>query len=189
MKRYRRSIHIALIVAVFLSISLAIASIPTDRILDLIGTENAYALMFVLGAIGGLSTFVSIPYHLVLMSLASGGLHPVVLGVVTASGVMVGDSTMYMLCRNLEHSFSPRVQATLERISGFLAQHPRFVTPGLFIYGALSPFSNDFLVATMSLTRRPYMKTVLPLLVGNCLFHIGVAYLGLYSYSTIVSWF
>ena len=184
--RYGKAV---LVISIFVGISVTIASIPTDDIMDLIGSQNSYLLMFGLGMIGGLSTFVAIPYHLILMSLASGGLNPILLGAATALGVMGGDSLMYVVCRNLKNTFSPRLQATLSNLSSYFIKHPRRITPGLFLYGAISPFSNDFIVATMSLTKYPYLKTIIPLALGNCLFNIAVAYIGLYSYATIVSWF
>jgi uncharacterized membrane protein YdjX (TVP38/TMEM64 family) len=189
MSHFTRYSKIAIIIGVFIAISFVIASVPTSTILDLVGSQNAYLLMFFLGMIGGLSTFVTIPYHLILMSLAAGGLNPILLGIATAFGVMGGDSLMYIVCRNLKNTFSPRLQATIAHLSHYFTSHPRLVTPGLFLYGAVSPFSNDFIVATMSLSKYPYLRTILPLMLGNCIFNITIAYIGLYSYATIIGWF
>ncbi len=184
-----RNYRAFLAVALFATISYTFATTPTDTILDVIGSENAYVLMFLLGAIGGISTFVGIPYHLILMSLAAGGINPILLGIATAAGVMVGDSTMYILCKNIARSFSPRLQSTLTHLANYLSEHPKLVTPGLIVYGAISPFSNDFIVATMSMSGYRYWRTIIPLAVGNCVFNIALAYLGLYAYSTVIEWF
>ena len=34
-----------------------------ERIVDLIGVNNAYALLFILAFLGGLTTFSGVPYH------------------------------------------------------------------------------------------------------------------------------
>ncbi len=180
---------ILLLGSFFVAVSLTLALTPSATIIELIGSENAFLFMFLLGLVGGISTFVGIPYHFVLMSLAAGGINPLFLGIATALGVMCGDSTMYVLGRSIRGTLSPRLSATLHKVSGYLEEHPRLVTPGLFAYGALSPFSNDFVVATMSMSGHSYMRTILPLALGNCVFNVGVAYLGFYAYSSFSSWF
>ncbi|MEC7668335.1 MAG: hypothetical protein VX622_04610, partial [Pseudomonadota bacterium] len=68
-------------------------------------------------------------------------------------------------------------------------KHPRFVTPALVAYGTVSPFSNDFVVASLSMGGYGYWRTILPLTVGNIFYNIALAYLGLYAYDTIIGWF
>jgi uncharacterized membrane protein YdjX (TVP38/TMEM64 family) len=188
-QRLVRYLRLGLVVSVFLAFTITLSLIPSSTIVEVVGAENAYLLMFCLGLVGGLTTFVSIPYHLVLMSLAAGGLNPILLGITTALGVMGGDSTMYFLCRSIKKVVSPRLLATMEQFARYLTKHPRLVTPGLFTYGAISPLSNDWIVATMSLSGYSYWRTVIPLALGNCVFNIAVAYLGIYAYSSVSAWF
>ena len=177
------------LIGVYLGMSMALASLDTDAVIDTDGSNNAFLLMFVLGMVGGFTTFTGIPYHLVLMSLAAGGLNPVGLGVSTATGVMLGDSTMYLIGSNVKNSLSPRMQATADRLSGFLVAHPRLVAPILVTYGTISPFSNDFVVGSLSVAGYSYWRTILPLTLGNICYNIGLAYLGLYAYDAIIGWF
>ena len=179
----------AVAVTIYLSVSVALASVSTDRLIDMVGSENAYLLMLVLGMIGGFTTFTGIPYHLVLMSLAAGGLNPIGLGVATAIGVMTGDSTMYLIGSKVKDSLPPRIQATIERLSGYLVAHPKMVAPTLIAYGTFSPFSNDFVVGSLSVAGYSYWRTIIPLTLGNTLYNIGLAYLGFYAYEAIIGWF
>lgn len=187
--RGRKLARMVALNAVYLLISVLLASFPADDVIDVIGADNAYLLMFVLGMIGGFTTFTGIPYHVVLMSLAAGGLNPIGLGLCTALGVMLGDSTMFLIGARLKDSLPPRLQATIQPLSAYLARHPAMVTPALVCYGAISPFSNDFLVASLSVIGFGYWRTIIPLAIGNVFFNIGLAYLGIYAYDRIAGWF
>ncbi|MCK0121586.1 hypothetical protein MWU61_13625 [Loktanella sp. F6476L] len=188
-KRGKNVAKVVMVVGAYLAISIAVASFPADDLIDAVGATNAYVVMFALGMIGGFTTFTGIPYHLVLMSLAAGGLNPVVLGISTAMGVMLGDSTMYLIGRTVKSSLPPRVEATMEHLSERLARHPRLVTPALFVYGTVSPFSNDFVVGSLSIIGYNYWRIIVPLAIGNTFYNIALAYLGLYAYDAIIGWF
>ena len=175
--------------AVYLGVSITLASFPADTVIDALGTSNAFGLMFLLGMVGGFTTFTGIPYHFVLMSLAAGGLSPVGLGIATATGVMLGDSTMYLIGNRVKDTLPPRLLATMDRLAGYLLRHPRLVSPALVTYGAVSPFSNDFVVASLSVVGYSYWRTILPLALGNTFYNIGLGYLGLYAYDAILDWF
>jgi membrane protein YqaA with SNARE-associated domain len=171
-----------LFVAAFIGLSISVAVTPTDTILNLIGSENVYVLMFFLGLIGGIATFVGIPYHLVLMSLAAAGIAPLPLGIATALGVMSGDSLMYLFGRHAQAVLPARFGAGLTALATYLTSHSRLTTPLLFLYGACSPFSNDFIVTSLSMSGYPYWRTIIPLGIGNVIFNVSVAYLGAIGY-------
>ena len=179
----------ALVVAIYLGVSITLASIPADTLIDYLGGDNAYLLMFLLGGIGGLTTFTGIPYHLVLMSLAAGGLSPVILGVSTALGVMLGDSTMYLIGRNVKTALPGRILATMDHLTSYLKKRPRLVTPTLIAYGTVSPFSNDFIVASLSIMGYSFWRTIIPLAIGNTFYNIALAYLGLFAYDAVIAYF
>ncbi|MEL6803883.1 MAG: hypothetical protein AAFO91_08905, partial [Bacteroidota bacterium] len=72
----RRWISIVVILSC-MGLSLALVSVPSDTILNTIGSQNAYLLMFVLALVGSISTFAGIPYPLFLISFAAGGINPI----------------------------------------------------------------------------------------------------------------
>jgi hypothetical protein len=184
----RRYLVPALVLTVFIGCGLLFASIPTDTIIAYVGIDRAPLLMFILGMIGGLSTFTGIPYHLVLMGLAAGGATPWLLGIATASGVMVGDSTTYLFSRQAKQAVTGRVERWLADVAVVLARHPRLLTPALMLYGTMSPFSNDFIVASLTLMGFSYRRIIIPLTIGNMVYNITLAYLGYYFYDSWVGW-
>lgn len=165
--RRKAVFRVAVVIALYLALSISLASLPAEDLIDLIGSDNAYILMFVLGMIGGFTTFTEVPYHFVLMSLAADGLSPIWLGVTTAIGVMLGDSTMFLIGKQVKGSLPSRVEATIDHLSTYFLSLPHLVTPALVAYGTASPFSNDFVVASLSIGGYGYWRTLIPLTIGK----------------------
>lgn len=182
---WSKRLKIILILAIFVTSSVLLASIPSETLIDFVGSNNAFTLMFVLGGIGGLTTFTGLPYHLVLMSLAAGGINPVLLGISTALGVVIGDSTMYFIGHKVKSSLSKKTTKRIHSLAFFLDKYPHMVTPFLVTYGAVSPISNDFVVATLSIIGYKYWRTILPLTIGNMFYNITIAFLGVYAYDKV----
>jgi uncharacterized membrane protein YdjX (TVP38/TMEM64 family) len=182
----RQKIILILGIVFFISMSYGIATIPAETIVNFVGSEHALFLMFALGAIGGLTTFSGIPYHVILMSFAAGGINPLALGIVTALGVMIGDSTMFLFSRQAGHLIAPNLRARLATVAEWFARHPRLLTPSLILYGAVSPLSNDFIVASLALLKYQYHKIIIPLTIGNICFNTALAYLGYFAYDSLM---
>lgn len=184
----KKRVRALVVVLMFLCVSIGVAFVSPEYIAQQLGTQNVLVLMFVFGVIGGLTTFTGIPYHLILASFAAGGVNPLALGMVTAAGVMVGDSTMYVLGKNIASAVpAPFVQA-IQKIGEFFDTHPKLLAPSLFVYGSVSPFSNDWIVASLSIHGYSFSKIIVPLALGNIVFNVGIAYAGIYGYDAL-SWF
>jgi membrane protein YqaA with SNARE-associated domain len=156
-----------------------------EEMTSFIGVKNAYALIFVLAFLGGMTTFSGIPYHLVLITLATGGLNPLLLGLSTAAGVMLGDSTSYYVGYQGSVIIPGALQKILIMIRNFGLKHPKILPLFFFLYGSLSPFSNDFIVISMGLSRYPYWRVMVPLGLGNLIFNISLAYLATQAYNLL----
>lgn len=146
-----------------------------EELISLIGVENAYLLIFILAFLGGITTFSGIPYHLVLITLATGGLNPVLLGTSTALGVMLGDTTSYYVGYQGSAIIPGAFHKILNMIRNFGLKHPRMLPLLFFLYGCISPFSNDFIVISMGLSHYPYWRVIVPLGLGNLVFNIFLA--------------
>lgn len=155
---------------------------PAD-IIGFIGVQNAYLLIFLLAFIGGLTTFSGVPYHLVLIALAAGGLNPFLLAISAATGVMLGDSTSYYLGHQGRLLTSGRVAYVLERLSRIKERYPRLLPWVFFLYGAIVPLSNDVITIPMGLLEYPFWRVMIPLGLGNIVFNIWIALLAAYGFS------
>lgn len=176
-------------VCLFIGLSLLLASTSSDELLLAVGAENAYFIMFVLAVVGGLTTFTGVPYHFILMSFAAGGLNPVLLGVTTAGGVMIGDSASYFLGKQGEQVLPTRFKTALESVGYYLHKYPRAVTPFLLVYGTISPFSNDFIMISTGLVQYSYWRVIIPLSIGNTFYNIGLALIGYYAFDSFQAFF
>ncbi len=113
--------------------------ITPAQLVSFIGIENAYVLMFSLAALGGATTFNTVPYYSMLFVLATAGVNPFVLGLSSAAGVMCGDSLSYVLGRQGRSVFPETFRGVFERMY-LLALHHRGIFPFIFfVYGSISP--------------------------------------------------
>ena len=157
------------------------------EIVDALGIRNGYAAAFVLAFLGGLSTFSAIPYHLVVVMLGAGGLNPLLLGLSAGTGVILGDTTSYLVGYHGRRILPAQLQRAFQKFCGWCLTRPSWLVPGaLFLYGALVPISNDFIVISMGLARYPYWRLIVPLGLGNIVFNVGAALVGAYGVSSLL---
>lgn len=175
----------ALVVVGVVTLSLALVSIPTDVLMDRIGTDNAYIFMYVIALVGSITTFASIPYPLILIGLAAGGLNPILIGLTAACGVITSDSITFFAARKGRVLLGEKLQHAFIALHARLKRHPRLLTPFLILYGSLAPLSNDFAVISFSLMKYRFLQVIPALAVGNMIFGVVVAYLGVYGYDWI----
>lgn len=153
-----------------------------EKLINFIGIENAYFLIFVLAFIGGLSTFSGVPYHWVLIALATGGLNPLMLGLSASFGVMLGDSTSYFIGYHGSAIVPAGIQKFLHKIQSFFMRFPKLLPLFIFLYGSFVPFSNDFIAISMGLARYPFWRVMIPLGLGNVVFNVSLSFLAIYAY-------
>lgn len=177
------------VVVLTIVLSVLLVMVPSDTLLGYLGTENGYVFMFLIAFVGSITTFASIPYPLFLISLAVGGFNPMLLGLTSAAGVITADSVTFFAVRKGRILLSKKLQDSMTALSSYVNSHPHLLTPGLLLYGTISPLSNDFAVISFSLMKFKYMKVIPPLAVGNIIYNIAIAYLGIYAYEWIVGLF
>lgn len=176
--------HLPVIVFIILIIgySFFLLNFSPEELINFIGIENAYFLIFVLAFIGGLSTFSGVPYHLVLIALAAGGINPIFLGLSASLGVMLGDSTSYFIGYHGSAIVPNGVQKFLQKVQSFFMRYPKLLPLFFFLYGSFVPFSNDFIVISMGLARYPFWRVMIPLGLGNMVFNVSLAFLAIHAY-------
>lgn len=180
--KFYRNIWRLLPVLFFVGFSLLFYYSSPAAIIGFVGVESSYLLISILALLGGLTTFSGIPYHLILVALAAGGLNPFLLGITTATGVMLGDSTSYYIGYQGATIVSSTLQKNLQRICSFCLKYPKFFPLFFFLYGSLVPFSNDIITIPMGILRYPFWRVITPLGLGNLFFNTSLALLAAYAY-------
>lgn len=160
-----------------------------DGLVDFIGLQNAYFLMFTLAALGGLTTFNTVPYYSILLVLATAGVNPFILGLSSALGVMTGDSFSYFVGHQGATIVPTRLRSVFTHIYSIAVKYPKIFPLVCFLYGSFSPLSNDFITIPAGMARIPYLRVMAPLALGNIVFNVALAYLALYAYDIVHSVF
>ena len=164
-------------VVVFVGFSLFFfVFLSPDQIIGWFGVNNSYVLIFVVAIAGGFTTFNVIPYHLVLVTLAVGGLNPFLLGFLAASGVTLGDTTSYFVGRQGRVLLSEKTSRWFDRINRVSNKRPNLFMFLFFLYSTFMPTSNDLLTIPAGIARVPFWRVMVPLLLGNIIFDTALAY-------------
>ncbi|KKS26342.1 MAG: hypothetical protein UU87_C0002G0021 [Parcubacteria group bacterium GW2011_GWA2_42_11] len=184
-KNFLKYLPVVFFVCFFISLSIFFYFTPPDKLIGFVGVENAYLLIFVLAFIGGLTTFSGVPYHLVLIALAVGGLNPLFLGFSASIGVMLGDTTSYFIGLKGGELLPRAIQNIFQKMIAFFMRFPRLLPFFFLFYGSFIPFSNDFIVISMGLAKYPFWRVMVPLAIGNIFFNTGLAFLTVYAYNFV----
>ncbi|MFA6094684.1 MAG: hypothetical protein WC757_02245 [Candidatus Paceibacterota bacterium] len=176
-KSFVKYLPFAALLIVLVGLSVFFASyISPEQLITHIGINNSYLVISLLAFLSGLLTFSLVPYHVVLVALAVGGLNPLLLGLVTTIGIMLGDSVSYYLGYQGRVIIPVRFQSLFKKIHLFGTGHPRLFPFIFFLYGAIVPFSNDFIGISMGLIRYPFWRVIIPLGLGNLVFNSTLAF-------------
>lgn len=171
------------------SLSLIFAFTTPERIVEYIGIENGYALLFAIAFFAGVSTFTSVPYQIVLVAFAASGLNPLLLGFVAATGIALGDTVSYTLGhfgRALVPEKGAWIQAKLQRIG---EKHPRLLPLLFFSWGAFMPISNDVVTIPFGIARYPFLKLAIPLWLGTIIHSSMLAFFGEHIFTSLRAFF
>lgn len=182
--RYKKQLVAFVFFLLFLAVwSLLIYQFSPQKIVGSLGVTNGYGVAFVAGFLGGVSTFTSAPYALVVITLGAGGLNPFLLGMVAALGLFLGDITSYFLGYYGHHVVPNGLQMELERFRGWMLARKRawMVPVFIFLYGAFFPLSNDIVIISFGLARYPFWRVMVPLGLGSIIFNTILAFLGRYG--------
>lgn len=178
----QRRLSVLILILLLVAWTVFIVLVPPAEIVERLGLENGYAVVFLLAVFSGLSTFIPLPYYLVVATFGAGGLNPVLLGLAAGSGVILGDSASYLIGYHSRAILPTRLQRIFEKVSSWSAGgRPWLVPATLFLYGAAVPFPNDLIVIPLGLVRYSYWRLIIPLGLGNIVSNIGVAFLGTYG--------
>lgn len=175
--RYRK--FFTILTAVFVSV-LFFLFVPPEVIVEKIGVEGGYIVIFLL-ALLGVSSFVSASFYTTLVVFAtSGEFNPFLLALFSAPGRIVGDSMFFFLGLHGRKVKSEFWQKFVNSFSSWLKKFPRWVP--LFItygYTGFTPLPHDFLMVALGVGGVSY-KFLLPvLLIGNATFVLFVSFLSI----------
>ena len=175
--KIRNYIVFALVTLFIISWSILLYQVGPQQIVDLLGVNNSYLLMFAMTLFGGLSTFTAPTFYAVLITLALGGLNPFLLGIVAGLGMTISDSAFFYFGMKGRDVLSGRWEERVGRLKEWFDAKPSWAAPILvFLYTGFSPFPNDPLMIGTALASVSYRRIVPFLFLGNSTFATIIAF-------------
>lgn len=162
--------------AVFISAgTLLLFGIGPERIVDFIGVERGYLLIFFLALIG-VSFLTSASFYATLAALASTGeFNPILLGLAAAPALALGDSLFFFLGY---HGRSLLAERMAGRFFKWTQKHPKWLAPLFaYLYTGLTPLPQDFLMAGLGLGGIAFPRILVAILLGNATFVAIISFL------------
>lgn len=133
-----------------------------------IGATNGYTILFLLGLIGGASTFTAPSYFIALTTLSIGGLNPILLGLAGGLGITIGDTIIFFIGLVAGRKAPEKFKERLEKIEKRIEKKPRwFVNILLYSYIGFTPLPNEIATIPMGLIGLRKRRIILFLFLGN----------------------
>lgn len=176
---------IGIIVIFIISWSVLLYFYPPSTIVDILGVNNTYFLVFLLAAIGGVSTFTSTTFYTTLVTIALAGVNSLWIALVASVGLTLGDMLFYYLGTKSKGCVRGRYGHLVRKMT---LQFDRFgdniVMLLIFLY-SLTPLPSDIIAIALAIVEFPFRKVVIPLLIGNFVLIVGLVELSKLGYSLV----
>lgn len=172
-----RKVGYIIVLLLVLSWSVALYLVSPDRIVAKLGAHTLPAV-FVAGVLGGTSIVFPFPYYLVVATAAAGGANPFLVGLCAGLGVIVGDTTSYLVGHAGRVVLPARASRPIAFVRRWVADiHTVKFYAFLFVYGAAMPLPNDVVMIPLGAAGVPYWRVILPFGAGNIVFNMTVAWM------------
>ncbi len=153
----------------------------SEKIVEIIGVKNGYLIMFLVALFGGVSSFTGATYPATIITLASGGLDPLLLALTSAAGVSVGDTLYFTLAHKGSYILKKegKINEYVTKLRHWLEDKSRIlIGTVVYAYAAFTPLPNDVLCVAMGLARQPYLLIITALVLGNFTLTLIIAHFG-----------
>lgn len=182
MKHVKRLLAFLLILLFLVGWGIFLFFVGPVTIVNWIGVEQGYLVAFLVAAFGGVSALTATSYFTTIITLALGGLNPLLLGLLGGLGVTIGDTIFFFLGINGRFLLLEFWEKRVEAFSAWLKRRPGWFVPLLiYLYAGFSPFPNEFMTISAGLAGVRYRRILPPLLLGNITITILLAWLAIHG--------
>jgi len=184
-RNIKKEIFFGILILLVIVWSVILYYFPPQTIVNLIGINNSYVLIVILAFLGGTSILFPFPYYLFVITFAVGGANPILLGICSGLGVILGESTSYYIGYHSRAILSNRYQKIFNKLYKNFnkTKNTILISMVLFLYGAFIPLPNDLFILPLGAARYNYWKLIIPLGLGNIVFGTILAYGGIYGFN------
>lgn len=176
-KKHKLGIFVSLLLTLVVFSALFYFIDPVE-IVEKIGVQNSYLVMFIVALIGGVSSFTSASYLAVLFTFSQGGANPILLGTFAGIGIFIGDVFFYHLGLYGEKLLKGRADEYATKLQVWMSKKSdKTVMLISYIYIGFTPLPNDVLMIALSVGKVKFKKIVLPILFGSIQLGIILSFL------------
>jgi membrane protein YqaA with SNARE-associated domain len=170
-KQLIRGMFSLLLVTVLIGINVYV--INTPELIDRLQSVGLWGL-FGLSILSGFNVVVPIPIAALYPSFAAFGYPATVIISIIALGMTLGDSIGYLLGMGARSFVTDT-----GKIQQFILRHtdrPLLLAFFILLYGMVIPLPNELIVIPLAALRIPWYVVLLPLLIGNIVFTMLLAF-------------
>lgn len=121
---------------------------------------------FMAALIGNLTIIIVFPYTVAIFFLATAGLDPILLGLATGTGAVIGELSGYVIGRWGSARFQKAKPEAYESLKLIVTARPKFVQWLLFVFSLL-PLPDDVLFIPLGMLRYNFWKLFIPSWLGK----------------------
>ncbi len=172
-KKYRDWLVFGLFLSFIIASIFVIVFYGPSQIVDYIGVNNSFLIIFLFAMFGGVSSFTSASFYTTLGAFYLGGLNPFILVLLGAIGLTIGDCFFYYLGLKGYHlgkrtKYEDKIGLIKKKFQNISTKW-KFVF--IFLYAGISLFPKDLLCFTLGLVKNPFWYSMIPMFLGNTLFN------------------
>ncbi len=133
-----------------------------------VGATNGYIILFLIGTLGGASTFTGPSYFIALTTLAAGGLNPVILGICGGLGITIGDTIVFFILVSAAKKAPDKFKEKFEKFEKLIYRKPKWMINLIFyLYVGLTPLPNEIAAVSLGIIGHEKKSVILFLFLGN----------------------
>lgn len=179
LKKHKTIISIAILLLAWGAFFLLVDPV---ELVEKIGVENTYIIVFLMAVFGGLSTITGSSFFVTVATFASSGADPLLLGLSGGLGIFISDIVFFFLAKYGVKAFeekSRKVSSLITRVMDKLT--PAGVLAGTYLYLGFTPLPNDLLMIALALSGMSFKRLMPVLFLGS----ITVVTLTAYFWHTV----
>ena len=168
-KKIRRAVLFIILAALLILISALSLYIGPQEIVSRLGVRNSYIVAFLVSFFAGFSAFTAVPFYSMLVTFISGGMNPVILGLIAGTSLALGDMFLYYFGRKGRDMISGRLDRAFDRMSKWFEERQRekYIPLLSYIYISFIPLPNDWLLLFLASIRYPQKNMNLIIILGD----------------------
>lgn len=173
-----RRVVFVLLLVIFVGLIIMLVVFEPGEVFASIGIRNSLIIAFFLSVAGAFTSLTKISSYPLIISMIAGHMNPVVVALVIGLGMAAGDILFFAFGYSARDWAGIKWKASLERFLKLVSKLRDIYVQGLIVlYMSATPFPNNMLSGALAFIGYPLRKAWLPILVGDIVFCIFIAWL------------